>query len=72
MNWYKLALRQIVIPVKDYDDLMALIDKIARGGTDWNSEELQLQQNYPEAIEVVLKKKMQSKASCKCKNTCSL
>jgi len=60
MNWYKryiLAVRKIYIPPDDYDKLILLIEKIARGERNWTAEELELQQNYSEAIEVLLRKK---------------
>ena len=60
MNWYKryiLAVRKIYVPPDDYDKLMELIEKIARGERNWTAEELELQQNYSEAIEVLLRKK---------------
>jgi len=59
-NWYikyLLASRKIYIPDADWDNLMNLIDKLAKGNTNWTPEELQLQANYPEAIEVLLRKK---------------
>ena len=57
LNWYKKAVRKIVIPAEDYDNLMALVNKMASGKIDYTQEELQLQQNYPEALEVLLKNK---------------
>ena len=60
MNWYKryiLAVRKIYVPPDDYDKLMELIEKIARGERNWTAEELELQQNYSEAVEVLLRKK---------------
>ena len=63
MNWYKtykLATRKIIIPAKDYDKLISLIEKIVKGEINWSAEELELQQNYTEAIESVLRKKMKA------------
>jgi hypothetical protein len=56
MNWYKKAVKQIIIPAKDYDGLMELVNKIISGKKeDWTQEELQLQQNYPQALEMLIK-----------------
>lgn len=63
MNWYKRAATRVIhVPEKDYDNLMLLIDKMAQGYRNWSNEELQLQQNYPEAVEVLLKQKISKKA----------
>lgn len=70
MNWYKKAIRKIYIPENDYDNLMVLVDKMSRGETNWTPEDLQMQQTYPEAVEVLLKKKM-SKSACKT-GTCQI
>ena len=70
MNWYKKATRKIYVPADDYDKLMALIDKMTHGEINWTPDELQIQQSYPEAVEVLLKNKM-NKSSCKT-GTCPL
>ena len=63
MNWYKLATRKIHVPANDYDHLINLVDKMVRGNRNWSPEELDLQQSYPEAVEVLLKEKM-PKTAC--------
>ena len=55
MSWYKRATRQIIISAKDYDRLMELVEKMVSGNKNWTDEELQLQQNYPQALEILLK-----------------
>lgn len=70
MNWYKKAVIKIYIPEKEYDQLMLIIDKITRGDSNWTPEELQIQQNYPEAVEVLLKKRTIS--ACSCNSSCGL
>lgn len=70
MNWYRKSVRKIYIPEKEYDQLMLIIDKITRGDSNWTPEELQIQQNYPEAVEVLLKKR--TATSCNCKTICRL
>ena len=61
MNWFKrylLALRKIYVPADDYNKLISLVDKIVRGNKDWTPEELELRQNYSEAVEILLKERM--------------
>lgn len=60
MSWFKrylLASRKIYVPEKDLNLLYKLVDKITKGHRNWTLEELQLQQNYPEALEVLLGEK---------------
>jgi len=63
-GWYKKSSRKIYIPAEDYDKLMALVDRMARGDRNWTSEDLQIQQNYPEAVEVLLKQKIPKTSTC--------
>lgn len=56
----KLSKKTIYVPAKDYDSLINLVEKIVSGDRNWTSEELQLQQNYSEAMEVLLNKKRKS------------
>ncbi len=50
MNWYKKSNN-----AKDIEKITSLVNKMVSGKNDWNEEELQLQQNYPEIIEKMLK-----------------
>jgi hypothetical protein len=70
VNWYKRAVRKIYIPAKEYDKLQTIIEKIVNGDRNWSPEELQIQQNYPEAVEVLLKKR--TIAACSCNSSCGL
>jgi len=61
MSWYKrylLAVRRIYVPADDYDKLIRLVDDISKGRHDWTDEEIQLRQNYVEAVEVLLREKV--------------
>jgi hypothetical protein len=60
VNWYniyKLATRKIVLSPVIYDQLEEMADKMSQGNKNWNTEDLQLQSNYPEALEWFLRKK---------------
>lgn len=41
-----------------------IVDKIIAGGKKWSPEELQVQKNYPELIELELKKKQMHTPIC--------
>lgn len=57
-NWYKTAHRCFKIAPEDMKKVLALVDKIITGNRNWTDEELELQQNYPEIIEEMLKKEV--------------
>ena len=61
-NWYKIykyATKKILLSPVVYDQLEEMANKMANGYKDWNSEDLQLQSNYPEALEWFLRKKQE-------------
>jgi len=62
MNWYQRYIhggisKKNYIPENDYRSLLNLVDKIISGDRNWTKNELQLQSNYSEALEVLLKEK---------------
>jgi len=58
-NNLKLATRKIVLSPIVYDQLEEIANKMAKGYREWNPEDLQLQSNYPEALEWFLRKKQE-------------
>jgi hypothetical protein len=56
LNWYKKAKKIIYVEDNDFRRLNLLVEKMVKGQHNWTPEDLQLQQTYPEAIEVLLKK----------------
>jgi len=59
MNWYRLAILETV-PKEDMALLLKIVKKITIGNRKWTPKELQIQQNYPELLEKLLKKEMVS------------
>lgn len=53
-----MAARNIFVPSDDYKQLEELANKIAKGKSSWTEEDLQLQKNYPEELELLLRKKV--------------
>jgi hypothetical protein len=56
LNWYRKAKKVICVDGEDLGRLNLLIEKMIKGNHNWTPEDLQLQQAYPEAIEALLKK----------------
>jgi len=62
MNWYQKYIlggisKKNYIPENDYRSILGLVNKIISGDRNWTENELQLQSNYSEALEVLLKEK---------------
>lgn len=55
MNWYKKA--KLIISPQELEALKELVKKIMRGSRNWTPQDLQLQSNYPELLEKLLKEK---------------
>ena len=55
MNWYKKA--SYSLSNKEKKILRTIIRKIMQGQRNWTTEELQLQQNFPDMIETTLMQK---------------
>ena len=53
MNWYKKA--QIAISPEDLNGLKKIVYKLIKGHRNWTDEELQLQANFSELLEMLLK-----------------
>jgi len=53
MNWYKKANEKA--SQEDIRDLKQLVQKIMRGERNWTEEDLQVQQNFPELLEEMLR-----------------
>ena len=49
--------RTIKITQADYDKVKSIVEKISSGNQNWSPEELQDQANYPEVIEILLRRK---------------
>ena len=60
-----LSTGTIKIPTTDFRKLETLIDRIVKGDRDWTVDDLQLQQNYPEALEVMLRQQQASQTASK-------
>ena len=57
-NKFTKTAEKIRIFEEDYKKVVALVEKIISGYKDWTLEELQLQQNFPQVIEILLNKKL--------------
>jgi GNAT superfamily N-acetyltransferase len=53
--------RTVKVPRSDYNQLSLLAKKISSGNREWTGKELQLQQNYPEVLETLLNKLLETK-----------
>jgi len=54
MKIYKLSSMIATIELLMLEDIA---EKIIKGNTEWTDRELQVQQNYPQILEILLKKK---------------
>jgi hypothetical protein len=54
LNWYKMSQKFVDIDIKK---IYSLVDKIVSGKRDYTEEELQLQANYPDIIEKLLRQR---------------
>jgi hypothetical protein len=44
-----------IVPLEDFRKLEELVEKIKSGRRNWTTEELELQRNYGELLEILLK-----------------
>jgi len=54
MNWYKKAQEYYFVAPNEMKKILALVEKIKSGNTEWTAEELELQMNYPKIVEKFL------------------
>ena len=53
MNWYKEA--QVTISLEELEYLEKIVQKLIKGCRNYTKEELQLQANFPELLEILLR-----------------
>lgn len=56
MNWYR---RAALLNLDQMADISRIVQKIILGRTDWTDAELQLHQNHPDLIELMLRKEQE-------------